>query len=188
MPEFTSADGGVFNKQQRNPNPLQNNKFSFAIKRLPEVSWSIRGATIPSIQLDVAWQNTRFNPVPHAGVGLQWEPFELQFIVDEDLNSYNELNNWMRLLSGAIDKHGYSQLRQSSPDEVGPFQGLMSDAVLSVLTNESNPNFQVFYRDAFPIYLSELRFTNNVDSPEEQVCISRFAYLYYEIIGANPEA
>jgi hypothetical protein len=176
---------GALNRQQKNPNPLLENKFTFRIHKLPETSWSCKSANIPSTSIDVAWQNTNLNRIPHSGIGVSYEPFEVTFNVDEDMNNYIELVNWMRMLAMPVTSDGNSKLKMQSL-EVGPERGLVSDAKLYILTNESVVNLECTFIDAFPTYLSEIRFSNDPDNPSELTCTARFAYTYFDLNTTNP--
>jgi hypothetical protein len=177
-------DIGVYNRQPKNVNELLENKFTFAIRKLPEVSFKCRSANIPATSLPVAWQKTNLNPIPHSGLNIEYQPQEIEFIVDEDLNNYVELVNWMRKLAMPVNSSGYSDLKANGIGS-DPNRGLVSDAVLVILTNESIPNIVCFFRDAFPISLSEIRFTNNTDNPDQRVAIAQFAYTWYDLMSVD---
>jgi hypothetical protein len=127
-----------------------------------------------------------FNPIPRSGLNLEYEDLEVRFIVDEDFNNWSELNNWMRLMALSKDSMEYQQvkLEQLQP---GPEGGLVSDAQLVVLTNQSVANLVFYFRDAFPTYLSAIQLTNSTDNPEAIECVVRFTYTYYDFETVNPE-
>jgi hypothetical protein len=58
---------------------------------------------------------------------------------------------------------------------------MYSDATLTVLTNQNNPNLHFFYNDIVPISLSGLTFTvDNVDF-EYQIASATFKYKGYNV-------
>lgn len=175
---------GALNRQPNNPNVMLDNKFTFIIRKLSEVSFNCRSANIPAISIPYTWQTTLQNPIPRPGLNMTYEPFEIEFILDEDLNNYTELMAWMIALSMPVNGKGWSQLKAEKINPE-PDNGLVSDAVLTILTNESVPNRVVFFRDAFPISLNEIRFTNNTDNPNEQACTARFIYSWFDIETAD---
>jgi hypothetical protein len=177
---------GIYTRQQKNVNPLLPNKFTFMLTKLPELSMAATSCNIPGITLPNWKQLSQFNPIPRSGLNLEYEDLEVRFIVDEDFNNWSELNNWMRLMALSKDSTEYQQvkLEQLQP---GPEGGLVSDAQVVVLTNQSVANMVFYFRDAFPVYLSEIALTNSTDDPSVIECVVRFAYSYYEFENVNPE-
>lgn len=171
---------GVFNRQPKNPNELLENKFTFRIYKLPEVSFKCRSAGIPATTVPYTEQRTSLNPIPRPGLNLQFDPLEIEFIVDEDLNNYCEIANWMRSLSMPVNNLGWNELKNNGIG-LDPDQGLVSDAILYILTNESIPNINCIFRDVFPTHLSELRFTNSTDNPTELYAKATFVYTWYDL-------
>jgi len=176
---------GAYNRQQKNVNPLLPNKFTFMLTKLPELSLAATSCNIPGVTLPNWNQLNQFNPIPRSGLNLEYEDLEVSFIVDEDFNNWSELNNWMRLMALSKDSTEYQQvkLEQLKP---GPEGGLVSDAQVVVLTNQSVANLVFYFRDAFPVYLSAIPLTNTTDNPEVIECQVRFKYTYYDFETVNP--
>lgn len=171
---------GSFNRQPINVNELQENKFTFRIHQLPEVSFKCRSANIPGTSLPVAWQNTTQNPIPHNGLNINYESFDLEFIVDEDLRNYCEIINWMRMLAAPVNNLGYSELKLRGAG-LDPNRGLVADGILTILTNELVPNIIVFFRDMFPRSLSSIMFTNSTEYPSVITATVSFVYSYFDL-------
>jgi hypothetical protein len=180
-----SQNLGAYNRQQKNVNPLLPNKFTFFLTKLPELSLASKSVNIPGVSLPSWKQTTSLNPIPRSGLNLEFQPLEITFIVDEDLNNWSELSNWMRLMamvkSGA--DYGSVKIEQLQP---GPEGGLVSDAQLVILTNESVPNIVFYFRDAFPVYLSDLQLSNDTSNPVPLEATVRFEYTYYDFETVNP--
>jgi len=81
------------------------------------------------------------------------------------------------------DDYGEVELQGLQP---GPEGGLVSDAQVTILTNESVPNIVFFYRNAFPIYLSGLPLTNDTTDISPVEATVRFTYDYYDFNTVNP--
>jgi hypothetical protein len=182
-----SQNYGALNRQPKNVNPLLPNKFTFFITKLPEVSLTSKSVNIPGISLENWDQPTSLNPIPRSGLNLHFEPLELTFIVDRDLNNYSELANWMRLMAMVKNSDDYAKvlLEKLQP---GPDHGLVSDAQIVLLTNENVPNIVFYFIDAFPVYLSDLPLTNDTTDPTPLEATVRFIYTYYDFATVNPEA
>lgn len=171
---------GNYNRQPRNVNELHENKFTFRIHQLPEVSFKCRSANIPSTSLPIAWQNTTQNPIPHSALNITYDSLDVEFIVDEDLRNYCEIVNWMRQLAAPVNNLGYSELKFRGTG-LDPNRGLVADGVLTILTNELVPNILVFYRDMFPTNLGSLVFNNSTENPSEMTAHVSFAYTYFDL-------
>ena len=62
---------------------------------------------------------------------------------------------------------------------------IYSDGTLQVLTNNLVPNFQVFFRELFPYYLSTLTFDATVTDVQYMTAEVRFKYMIYTIQDLN---
>jgi hypothetical protein len=180
-----SQNFGAFNRQQKNVNPLLPNKFTFFITKLPEISLASKSVNIPDISLPSWMQVTSLNPIPRSGLNLTYGDLEITFIVDEDFNNYMEISNWMNAMALVKNGGDYGKIKIEDL-QPGPDGGLVSDAQIVVLTNESVPNVVFYFRDAFPIYLGPLELTNDVDQPNPIQVTARFKYSYYDFETVNP--
>ena len=151
------------------------------------MSLGAKSANIPGISLPNWKQMTSLNPVSRSGLNLEYEDLQITFIVDEDLNNWSELNNWMRQMAMVKSSVDY-QVVKNETLQPGPEGGLVSDAELVILTNESVPNMVFFFRNAFPISLSGISLTQDTQNPEAQECTVTFTYDYYDFETVNQTA
>jgi len=189
MPQTISGESqnyGAYNRQQKNVNFLLPNKFSFFITKLPELSLSAKAVNIPGISLPNWKQLTSLNPLKRSGLNIEYGDLQVTFLVDEDLNNWSELHNWMRMMAMVKSSKDYQEIKveQLQP---GPEGGLVSDAQLTILTNESVPNVVFYFRNAFPINMTDINLTQDTSSPEAQECTVTFAYDYYDFEDVNDE-
>jgi hypothetical protein len=178
--------------QPDNRNFLSPTGFKFTLKRVPKVSFFCNSANIPDLTLGVATQPTYLKDIDIPGDKIIFGDLNLRFLVDENLENYMELQNWMRGL-------GYPE----SLKEIYDFQntgyitpkiekqrqlGLYSDGTLQVLTSSSIPNFQIIFKDLFPYSLGTLSFdATNTDIQYFTSDVS-FKYTIYNIVdlAGNP--
>jgi hypothetical protein len=127
---------------------------------------------------------TNLNPIPRSGLNVVFDPLEIKFIVDRDLNNWAEISNWIRLMGMVKNSNDYAQvkLQQLQP---GPEGGLVSDIQVILLTNESVPNIVFYFRDAFPTYLSGIDLSNETENPIAVEATVRFTYSYYDFQTVN---
>ena len=70
-------------------------QFRFVINQLPKVEFFTVAANVPSINLGEAVFPTPFRQIPIAGDELTYDNFSITFIVDEFLENYRELHEWL---------------------------------------------------------------------------------------------
>ena len=82
--------------QIENRNFLAPTGFKFQLNRTPKVTYFGNAVNIPSITLGVAEQPSYLRDIPLPGEKLDFSDFSLRFLVDEGLENYMEIQNWMR--------------------------------------------------------------------------------------------
>ena len=86
----------LYTNQLSNRNFLSSIGFRFTLSRARKVSFLSNSANIPGLQLGVAVQPTYLKDIDVPGDKMFFEDFILRFIVDEDLENYMQIQNWMR--------------------------------------------------------------------------------------------
>ena len=71
-------------------------QFKFGIHQLPKVEFFTVSASIPGISAGVATIATPFKDIPIIGDKMEFDNLTITFIVDEYLENYITLHNWMR--------------------------------------------------------------------------------------------
>ena len=174
-----------FASQISNRNFLSPGGFRFSLGKFPKVSYLAQQANIPQINMGLVQQDTPYRPAFVDG-NLEYGSFTLQFLVDEDLENYLIIHNWMRGL-GVPDSFKDRQDFESGIEtnlpakEIGDL--LFADGTLTVLNSNFQPNFNVVFKDLKPTSLSTLEFDATIDSQEFFQAVVTFDYLSYEIQG-----
>lgn len=130
-------------------NYLSPVNFTTTIKRLPNVEFFTNRATLPSVSMGVIEQPTPFKSLYNVPDRTSFGEFDLSFVIDENMNNYEEVLNWMRDLGSTEDFNQYKNLNE------GEF-GLVSDISLIITNSAKNPNIKFTFTDAFPITLSSV--------------------------------
>ena len=180
---------GALNTQPDNVNMLSPLGFNFSIKKMPHVNYFVQSVNIPSVQLgDVEIPNP-FIALPMIGDHLRFGELQLSFKVDEDMQNYVELFNWITELgfpeSFEQSKHIYNKGREvpgqgALPSTVG--EGPFSDATLTILNSAMNPNLQVQFEDCYPLSLSDVQFTSTAGSVDYLECVCSFRFKLFRIL------
>jgi len=135
---------------------LSNNKFEFVLKRIPNFAFFVQSVNLPSLTLQSTSINTPFTAVSLPGNQIVFNQLSLTFIVDEDMQSWYELYNWIYQLGNpnSFDKTG------TLTGEPGMEDNTYSDATLFIKTNSNNPNMQIQFYDVYPTELGEMTFSS----------------------------
>lgn len=168
----------ALDKNPLNKNYLSPLTFQFALRRAPHINFTVQNAVLPGIMLDPVETQNPFVTIPYAGDHVYYEELTLQFIVDEDLNNWLEMHNWIRALGFPKNWPEYKAL---SDEPWYSDVGVKSDASLLIANSSKNLNIEVTFKDAFPIALSNLQF--DVTQPDIDYLHSfvTFRYTLYDI-------
>lgn len=178
------AVGNAFSNQIQNRNFLAPTGFKFVLNRARKVSFFGNSANIPEITLGVANQATYLKDIPVPGDKMEFGDFTLRFLVDENLENYMEIQNWMRGLGYPESLHEIYDLQKSEKYNSTSGSGIMdiySDGTLQVLTSHENPNFMVKFKDMFPYSLTTLQFDATDVDIEYFTAEVSFKYTIYSI-------
>lgn len=178
---------GAIENQPDNINTLHSNKFRFVLRRLPHVQYFTDEANLPGLRINSIARETPFRDKPYPGTKLEFEQnFTLKFYVDEDLQNYHEIRDWMVGLGSPDTFRQYKTLIEESSDTPylqGDKGKPWSDASLIIHTSHHNKNWEITFQDIFPISLSGLTFSVQTDTVEIQEATVVFAYSKYEFVG-----
>lgn len=161
-----------------NPNFLSPLNFKFSIKRAPHINFFIQKIGIPSLSLPTYESPNPFVKIPQPGEHIDYGDLQLTFRVDENLQNYLEIHNWIRALGKPQDFKEYRALSQN-PSYTG--DGLRSDLTLMILSSAKNPNYQFTFTEAYPYDLSELSFDTTKSDVEYIEATATFKYILFEI-------
>tara|TARA_A100001201_G_scaffold67760_1_gene62874 strand:+ start:910 stop:1458 length:549 start_codon:yes stop_codon:yes gene_type:complete len=175
-----------YQDQLTNRNFLSPIGFLFILDKAQKVSFLCQKAEIPTIELGQVDIPTRgLVSIPVEG-NMRYSDFSVEFIVDEDLKNYMELHNWMRALGTPQDlnerkiwKDEYAEHPSEDPR--------FSDATLQVLNNNNIANFDVVFKDLFPVNLSTLSFDVTGNDNDYFTATATFRYTLYEIRNVNSQ-
>ena len=174
-------------------------QFKFSINQLPKVEFFTTAANIPDITLSDVVIPTPFKPIPVLGQNLTYGNLSLSFIVDEFLENYRELHDWLTGIGFPKDRKQFKEFRSNTSNtgnasatpvqDVGkvgktvPDAAMFSDATLTVLSNKNNPIVEVRFSNLYPVSLGALEFNQGATDVEYLTTTADFTYQLYEIIS-----
>ena len=175
-----------YEDQLTNRNFLSPIGFLFILDKARKVSFLCQKAEIPTVELGQVEIPTRgLVPIPVEG-NMRYSEFSMEFIVDEDLRNYMQIHNWMRALGTPQEfkeRRVWLNKYADSPSEDPRF----SDATLQVLNNNNIANFDVVFKDMFPVSLSSLPFDVTGGDNDYFTATTTFRYTLYEIRNTNSQ-
>lgn len=161
-----------------NKNFLSPLNFRFFLKRAPHTNFFVQKVNIPDLSLKPAnYPNPMVN-IPIPGEHLDYGILTVTFKVDEDLQNYLEIHNWIKSLGKPVDFEGYKQLEQA---EVTSGDSIYSDISLMILSSTKMPNYEITFVDCHPVSLSGANFTSVDDDVNYVTASASFRYTYYDI-------
>jgi hypothetical protein len=161
-----------------NRNFLSPLNYKFTIKKAPNVNFYCQSINVPSITLNSPIVNNPFVKVPYPGEHIDYEELKIEFIVDEDLNNYREITGWMTGLGKPESFSQYANL-DKNPSYTG--LGIYSDVSVMVLNSAKEPNYELVFTDAFPVYISGFKLQSMADDVTYVTVEASFKYTLFKV-------
>lgn len=160
--------------QPDNLNLLQLVAFETNFQRIPNVNYFCQKVNIPGMVLGSAVQPTPFSDIPLEGDKLSFDTLDISFIIDEDMQNYQEIYSWL-LSMGFPDNYPQFTSLKTAPI-ASAIDGLRSDVNVILHTNKSKPNYNITFMDAFPISLSAINFDSAASNLEPHIAEASFMF------------
>ena len=141
--------------QPTNLNQLNVVSFDVTFSRLPAVQYFCQRISLPTVVLGETNEPSPFLNLPLEGDTLTYEALSLSFIIDEDLQNYISIYEWLTALGFPREYGQFAALKEQS---TGSTLTKYSDLTIVLHTNKSNPNYRVKFTDCFPTSLSSIQF------------------------------
>ena len=171
-------------RQPSNINHLTPIAYRFNIRKIPNVVYFCQSVNIPGISFSSTVQTTPFSPINIQGDTLFYEDLTIRFLVDEDLEAYTEIFNWITALTAPKAFSQYKTERDTNKVLRRSTGNLFSSAELIILNNNMNPNKEVIFDDVFPVSLSSIEFDSGSTLDTLSATVT-FKYTTYSINSAN---
>ena len=174
-------------------------QWRLAFNRLPKTTWFCTAANVPGITLGEATYPTPMADMFVAGDKLTFETLNITFLVDEELQNYRELWEWIVAMGAPVSHSQWTTgltkgdgltttfSAVGTDDNINPRQkststekNLYSDATLIVYNSKNMPKVNVKFKDMFPTSLSALEYSQDLTDVEYFKASATFRYLYYE--------
>ena len=207
--EQASGTGNTLSRQPTVFDYSQSNQFRIFLPIFPTTEWFIISANIPGVTMGQATQTTPFTDMPIVGEKIDFENFEMTFIVDEQLKNYMEIYNWVKNIgfpySGEKqfnkldrpDNLDRSKTIKRPPGQVvgAPNQSietsdrnLYTDIRLDILSSKNNTVANIYMYEAFPISMSSIEYSQQETDTTYATCSVSFVYSWFDVQAAKSSA
>ena len=165
-----------------NINVLNPNSFTFSITKLPNVSFFCQRVLIPSITLASIDRPTPFINTPIPGEIMTFSELNIQFLVDDKMENYKAIFNWMVALGFPDNYNQYSNYMKTQDSTVySELAKNYSDATVGILDAQNNQTNSFKFYDLFPISLDPIQFEATAMDVNYVIGSATFKYSYFTI-------
>ena len=176
--------------------PIQ---FRFKCTKLPTVEFFVQSANIPGINLGSAQQNTPLYDMPLPGDKITFAALDMSFLVDENLNNYKEIHDWILGLGFPSNNQQFQDLQSAGSDRFPgssrstattgtstpqPLSegGIYSDAILTVLNSKNIAKTEIRFQNVYPTSLGGLNYDVRQTDVDYLNASVSFNYMNYDIV------
>jgi len=183
-----------FNPLSRQPDNMDlasPSQFRFNLLKIPNVEYFVTSVNLPGISFSGdASMNTRFKSISFMGDTLDFSPLEIQFLVQENLQNWREIYDWMigigfpkspTQFENAVNEATQEGYTEPTNNSLSNPNVLTSDATLTILTNKNNPVIQIDFKNMYPTSLSGLTFNTQDTDASPMTSSVTMNYDFYEI-------
>ena len=176
--------------------PIQ---FRFKCTKLPTVEFFVQSANIPGINLGSATQTNPLYDIPLPGDKITFAALDMSFLVDENLNNYKEIHDWILGLGFPSNNQQFQDLQSAGSDRFPgssrstavtgsstpqPLNegGIYSDAILTVLNSKNIAKTEIRFQNIYPTSLGSLNYDVRQSDIDYLSASCSFNYMNYDIV------
>jgi hypothetical protein len=166
----------AINRSPENTNLLQSTKFLLTFDRIRTTQYFCQTVNLPGVSLGEVSRATPFLDMYSPGTKLTYDPLVVEFILDEELQGWKNLYDWMLSMAdpdGFEKRDGSKELQNNKH---------FSDATLSVLSGLNNPLLRIHYSNLFPLSISDIRFDTTQSADTIMTATATFRYQSYKYL------
>ena len=170
----------AFAKQIDNRNFLSGVGFKFNLAKFPKVDFFSNSARIPELNLELTRQPSYLKNIDVPGERLTYGDFTLRFLVDENMENYLAIYEW---LTGLGFPESGKQFRDITTDVDGQRdpKEAFCDGTLRILNSNYREVAKVKFTDLFPTSLTSLSFDATATDIQYFTAEVTFKYTVYNL-------
>lgn len=164
-----------------NISTLNPNGFLFSIQKYPELDYFVQETELPGLTLGQAAFATSVHDLKMPGETLEFADISINFLVDEKMENYIAIQNWMFGLGFPEGHKFYTALMNNPRNGGSTYESTkaVSDCFLTILDSDNMPLKRYNFVNAFPTALTGLTFQSNNSDVQYLVATVTLAYEYY---------
>ena len=170
----------AFRKQIANRNFLSGVAFKFSLGKFPKVDFFSNSAIIPLLNLELARQPSYLKNIDVPGERLTYGDFTLRFIVDENMENYLAVYDWLKGLGFPETGKQFQEIITDSDGQRDPKEAFC-DGTLRILSSSYREVAKVSFNDLFPTSLTSLDFDATNTDIQYFTAEATFKYTLYKI-------
>jgi len=167
--------------------------------KLPKVEFFVQTANIPGISLGSTNQETSLKDIAGPGDKVSYQSLDISFLVDENLDNYKELHDWILGLGFPKNHDQFKNLLGTGSDRFPgttsstaatgtsikqpPAEGaIYSDATLTILNSKNIAKTEIRFQNVYPTSLGSLSYDIKASDVDYLQVGASFNYMYYDIV------
>jgi len=170
----------AFGKQIQNRNFLSGVAFKFNLAKFPKVDFFSNSAIIPVLNLELAQQASYLKNIAVPGERLTYGDFTLRFLVDENMENYKSVYDWLTGLGFPETTKEFADIIKDSDGQRDPKEAFC-DGTLRILNSNYREVAKVKFSDLFPVSLTSLDFDATNTDVQFFTAEATFKYTLYKL-------
>ena len=172
-----------FAKQVTNRNFLSGVAFKFNLTKFPKVDFFSNSARIPELNLELTQQASYLKNIAVPGERLTYGDFTLRFLVDENMENYLSVYNWLTGLGFPETTKEFADIIKDSDGQTDPKEAFC-DGTLRILNSNYREVAKVKFKDLFPTSLSSLDIDATNTDVQYFTAEATFKYTIYDLVSS----
>ena len=171
----------AFGKQIANRNFLSGVAFKFNLTKFPKVDFFSNSARIAELNLELTTQASYLKNIDVPGERLSYGDFTLRFLVDENMENYQSIYDWLTGLGFPETTKEFAEIIKDKDGQRDPKEAFC-DGTLRILNSNFREVGKVKFNDLFPISLTSLEFDATNTDVQFFTAEATFKYTLYKLV------
>ena len=172
----------AFGKQIANRNFLSGVGFKFNLTKFPKVDFFSNSARIPELNLELTTQPSYLKNIDVPGERLTYGDFTLRFLVDENMENYQSIYDWLTGLGFPETTKEFAEIIKDKDGQRDPKEAFC-DGTLRILNSNYRSVAKVKFNDLFPVSLTSLEFDATNTDVQFFTAEATFKYTLYKLVS-----